>query len=446
MRPPILRSPPSAEGAALVGQIARPSYYGRVATFLAIMGLTLHIISVSRFTEVFSGLEIIRQACLIGMISIAVLSIPLAAVLREVIAPVAIAVTIASIPFSAWVFSAATGTEYVPLSGGDYYSGAMVGIFYLTWKHGDAQALLRAIYVIAIVYAVVYLLIWAGLVTGAISLPKEAKILLAADAGSNRGARIILSNTFATYGMAVAVVGMNRRPNVRAGICLILFATCFYLAQSRVIAALVVMGMIAYTAIRLPRPKVVQGAAFAIFSAGLIASIYVAVTPGVNPFSDDRYNLSQWARSEEILIAQRLIPQHAWLGIGIPNGIRAYAPLSDVNFFYPADIGLVGVLVSYGIPGLMLYFAIICGACFATSKLAGVVEPRFVYALGLTGAILTVYSVLATVLAATAWGSLFLSLLVARVRRTITYEAPIQPAIPQANRIRDTAVSPIEAR
>jgi hypothetical protein len=451
MMPPRPLSLGIAENVTAYSEALRPTYYGRVATFLSILGLAFYIIAASRVTEVFSGLEIVRQICLTGMISIAVLSVVLAVVLREVLAPVVIAFFIASIPFSAWVFSAATGTEYVPLSGGNFYSGALVGIFYLTWRHGDPQRFLRAIYLITTVYAVVYVLLWVGLTAGVITLPEEAKILTAADAGSGRGARLVLANAFATYGLAVAVVAMNRRPNVRDGLCVILFATCFYLAQSRVIAALVLAVMTAYTIIRLPRPrlpspKIFQGAAFAVFVAGLTASIYVAVTPGVNPFSGDRYNLSAWARSEEIIIAQRLIPEHAWLGIGIPNGIRAYAPISDVSFFYPSDIGLVGVLVSYGIPGLMLYFAIICGACFATAKLTDIVEPRFAYAFGLTGAILTLYSVLAAVFTATAWGSLFLSLLVARVRRPVSYEAPIAPIAPRANRMTAAADSPSELR
>jgi len=47
--------------------LVAPGFYGRSAVVLLIVGLRLHLLSVSCFTEVVAGNEFVRQVCLFGM-------------------------------------------------------------------------------------------------------------------------------------------------------------------------------------------------------------------------------------------------------------------------------------------------------------------------------------------------------------------------------------------
>jgi hypothetical protein len=394
--------------------IIRRGRGGGVAVFLSIIGMICHLISISGLTQLGEGLDLLRQICLVLTIAISAFGIILCILSREFIAAIVSTLFLSSVPYSAWIFSATSHRAFVPLSGGDFYAGALFSIFFIAWRSGNHQTLLRSIYIVTIVYGFIYLLIYFGMSYGLVKPPEGTTAIILEDVATNRTNRLVLAHSFATFGIFVSVASLMRRYDFIDLLGFAILSSCLFFSQSRFISAIVLAVFVAYVFVRMSR--VIQRIAFGTFLIGFIASVYVAVTPGLNPFKEDRYNLSTWARSREISIAQRLIPDHYFTGYGTPNGVDAYKPITDVNFFYPSDIGLVGVLFAYGIFGLFIYILQVCGACFAPQKLRFSVEPKFIVGLSLAGAVLSIYSLLAPVFTASGWGSLFLALLFAKIR------------------------------
>lgn len=389
----------------------RATKFGRASEVIVLLAATAFLLSISRILEIVPNVDWIRPICLAVVVLSVLSGILICLVCGEFIAATFTVLLVAIIPAGAMVFSKISSSPFVFASGGDYYSLGLFGVIYIALRRGNQQWLLRSLYWLSISYACAYIVLNIGLSTGILNMPASGNGILPEDVANGRGLRVILASSFIVYGTFTSIASVIRDLKFSSIFTVLLFVCCLLLAQSRAILAVCFVILLIYTVTSLS--KVIRYLALVLYAGSLTASMYVAFVPGENPFSSDKSNLSEWARSQSIEIAKNLIKEHLWTGIGIPNGPLGYEPITSVNYFFPADIGLVGVLVTFGVFGILLYTAEAIAACLMPTRLQGWVERKYTIGLGLSGAVMTIYSALAPVFAGgsgTFWGVFFLAL------------------------------------
>ncbi|WP_404480183.1 O-antigen ligase family protein [Novosphingobium sp. BL-52-GroH] len=393
-----------------------PSFQSNSELFLACAAIALFLLSGSRFLELAPGGEIVRLVCLLLEIAMAAYGIFIALSRKYLAVALFSLMIMIAVPFYAYVFSNASGLPFVPASGGDYLPIGMIALLYLVLRNGQAEPLLNFIFKLSLVYALVYIALWFGVYVGVIVPGEDSQIVLRSGGGIDRGLRLVLSNSFAVFGTCVATASLFRFLQARSIVTFIIFAVCLYLSGSRFIS-LLTMAFVGFYAIS-QNARLTRAIFFGIFSIGFIFTTYVVAVHSYNPFNgfvtdlSSKADVSAWARWKDIDLANRLIPEHWLFGLGIPNGPKAYEPITHVGFFYPQDIGLLGVFMMFGVFGFLFYGVIAYAACFSHVRLR-VNNASLKIGLGLAGAVMVVYSLLAPVFIGNAipFAALFLALM-----------------------------------
>jgi hypothetical protein len=208
---------------------------------------------------------------------------------------------------------------------------------------------------------------------------------------SGRGLRLFLMASFASY---VAFYSMSdTKLHFAARIALIFVALiALYLSGYRtfMICFLLVAGLSVARLTGLAT-RLVLFAVVVIVSAVLLWGI---VFPGWNPFVYFGSDNSASARADEYSLAQYVLTKHWFLGIGIASDFQAqqtfvgsptYKPL------YPSDLGSVGALLMFGIPGFIAFIAMTFFSMMAPIQERGTPELR---ALRLNGIVCGVIGVI----------------------------------------------------
>jgi hypothetical protein len=387
--------------------------YRDLTLYSAIAAFSAHVLVSSRLAELAPGLDLLRLG-LLGVILIAsVIGVCLCLDPKRVGAGLVSVAFLITVPLAVYNFDVRTGQPFVWSSGGIYYGIGLVGLFVaLSRLGGSMDRFVRMAFAICVAYIVVYLAVAQLIGMGYLAVPENSMLLLGEDKTSGRGARMVMASAYVVFPFAVSLVSILKKFHWGHAIVIALSIGCFFFAQSRVISLIVV---IVFGTFYLTRKIGAMGAiSFAIFSVALLASLVITFST-INPFNDMASDLSGWARFKEIDYVQRTVQNYWIAGAGIAAGESAYAPMTRVSFFYPADIGLIGQYFTFGIAGLFLYTAQAYGACFSSGSMTRLgVDPRLSVGLALTGIIFTSYSILAAVFAggsATVFGALFLALL-----------------------------------
>jgi hypothetical protein len=389
------------------GQYRDLALYSAVAAFLA------HVIVSSRLAELAPSLELLRLASLGVILISSVIGVCLCLDPKRIGAGLVSVAFLIAVPLAVYNFDVRTGQPFVWSSGGIYYGIGLVGLFVaLTRQAGGMDRFVRIAFAICAAYLIIYLVVAQLIGMGYLAVSENSMLLLGEDKTSGRSARMVMASAYVVFPFAVSVVAILKKFHWGHAIVIALAIGCFFFAQSRVISLIVVM---VFGTFYLTRKIGAMGAiSFGIFFAALLASLVITFST-INPFNDMASDLSGWARYKEIDYVQRTVHNYWISGAGVAAGESAYAPMTRVKFFYPADIGLIGQYFTFGIAGLFLYTAQAYGACFSSGSLTRLgVDPRLAVGLALTGIIFTSYSILAAVFAggsATVFGALFLALL-----------------------------------
>ena len=150
-----------------------------------------------------------------------------------------------------------------------------------------------------------------------------------------------------------------------------------------------------------------------VFYAGTIGSFFIILNPNLNPFL---YFGDQSAsvRANAIMIVADSI-QYYWLrGAGISFGIENYRPLTGITYFFPSDIGLIGIFYTYGIFGFLLYV----GLCKLGMDADTIIErlgysSNVAVACAISGMIFAIYSLQSPQYNGGSSGSIFAMMLLA---------------------------------
>jgi len=396
--------------------VARMAYPLSVAATLAFL------VSHSRFLEFLAFGDVVRTALLFFEIAIIILGISLAIFSGRIVIASASIITFAAVPFYAYIFGVASGEDPVLSSGGDYFFISIAALFFLVLNGGMGERFLKTLYRMSVVYAVLYILVVIAISANILSVGAESHIVLDSGGGVDRGLRVTLINSFVIFGTCVATISTFREFRIKQLACLFIFCLCLFLSGSRYVSALMCAAIVMFLIFQ--NSKLTRNLFFLIFFVGLLFVGYVISAHNFNPFNgfvneaSSHGDVSAWARWKDVDIANKLIPDHWLFGVGISNGIDAYRPVSGVPYFYPQDIGLLGVFIMFGIFGFSYYVFICFCACFSYQKLQ-VQDFSIKAGLGLAGAVMTVFSHLAPVFTANAmpFAAMYLALFAWRPRR-----------------------------
>lgn len=404
--------------------VSRNELVGKTALSLSTLAIFLFLLTHSHFLDLFSAGDVVRSAILIIEIILILFGIALSLISGEIVVSAAAITMFASVPFYAYIFSTASGGDFVFSSGGDYLFLGAFSLVFLAIKGGRAEALLQSIYKMSVIYGAIYILVVLGLSAHVLSVNADSHMVLDSGGGVDRGLRVTLANSFIIFGTCVATIAASRTLKLISFVNLLIFCGCLYLSGSRYISLLLVVATIIYFIIR--NSNITRNIFFTIFFVGLCFVIFVIASHNYNPFDGfvseaaSHGDVSAWARWKDIDIANKLIPEHWAFGIGIPNGLDAYKPVSGVAYFYPQDIGLVGVFVMFGVPGFLFYTFICFCACTSHKKLS-LNNLSLKLGLGLAGAIMALFSHLAPIFAGNAvpFGVLYLAIFAWKPRRVL---------------------------
>ncbi|MBB3955515.1 hypothetical protein [Novosphingobium sediminicola] len=382
--------------------------------FVAKIALSLFLISGSGFLGFLPIGNVLRLIFIVLQVTIAFYGIGIAFIRQHIVVASLSLIMMLAIPFYAYVFSMAARQPFVPVSGGDYLPIGLTSLFYLVLRNGQGQDLVRFLMRVSAIYAVAYILLWAGVTFGLVHPADGAKIVLKSGGDTERGDRIALLSCFIIFGMFCATASFVRSLRFLALVQIALFAICLFLSGSRLISAMTILAFGLYLVTQ--TSQLVRTVFFPIFLIGFLTTCFMIITHSFNPFDsfvneNTRFgDVSAWARWKDIALTNALIPDHWVFGLGLPNGVEGYGPITHVNYFYTQDIGILGVFMTFGVFGLLLYGFICFAACFGSDKLQ--IDPIMKIGLNLTGAVLAVYSLLAPVFTGSAipFAALFMAL------------------------------------
>ncbi|MES1984306.1 MAG: O-antigen ligase family protein [Pseudomonadota bacterium] len=221
------------------------------------------------------------------------------------------------------------------------------------YKSGvSINTIAKILFWICVIYIFTYVVGYDRILSGSLGDNRAIK-----DGDFARGARLYLATVFAAFVAFYSVTNKSIPIVVRA----IIFVIAFYalvLSGSRTYGVIFMLVLV-LSSIRL----------FGMATRVLLFSIVMIIcglvmlgllVPGWNPFAQMSSDGSGFARSLEYEVAMRVIKDHWFLGVGIANNFdaqqiffktREYLPL------YPSDLGILGPLILFGIPGLLVFIA-----------------------------------------------------------------------------------------
>lgn len=250
-----------------------------------------------------------------------------------------------------FIFSINSGVPFTLTSGGEYIGLTFTGLFYLTLKDRTYGNLMRWFYRVCIGYAIYYIVASLALRFGLLDVGGVARAIASAD-DVGRGDRLHSASLLLVYGVCYSMVMVRKHFSLYYLLASALFCVAWFLTGSRTITLVVFLALLPYLA--LGQTGWLKMAVKIVFYAGAIGSFFIILNPDLNPFlyfGDQSASI----RANSILIVSDSI-QYYWLqGAGISFGVENYRPLTGITYFFPGDIGLIGIFYTYGIFGFLLY-------------------------------------------------------------------------------------------
>ncbi|MEI9851645.1 MAG: hypothetical protein WDN24_13265 [Sphingomonas sp.] len=307
---------------------------------------------------------------------------------RYVVALLSVAL-LASIWAYIFNFAVQTSQPFVWAAGGEYVGIGLLGLFFLAGENGGFDKLIRWYFWISFGYACIYLLSSYALSWGMLQIDVEARILVSAD-DVGRGDRLFLASAPIIFGLAYCLTHFSKKNMALYAVPLMVFVATLIVSNSRTVTALTLLFAVAYFLVR--NIRLIAWGGFAGYAIGVLLSIMIMFRPELNPFR--QFDESSAYVRVMALEYVRSVIDHYWItGAGISFGEAAYSPLTGNRYFYPSDIGMVGILYIYGIAGLLFYILLSLTGCFSYHPLRKLgYRPLVGEVMSLTGVILATYS------------------------------------------------------
>ncbi|WP_146215307.1 hypothetical protein [Blastomonas natatoria] len=290
---------------------------------------------------------------------------------------------------SLYIFSINSGVPFTFNSGGEYVGIAFTGLFYLTLHDRTFGRLLNWFFNLCIGYALFYILASLALRFGYLDTGGVTRGIASAD-DAGRSDRLHSAALLLVYGTTYTIVKIRTNFRLLHTIWAAIFALAWWLTESRAIVVVSIPVIVAY--LILPKAELIGRLAFSVFMVGVIASLIILIEPNWNPylyFGDQ----SASVRTNSIDIASQRVWEYLGTGAGISFGIEGYRPISGITYFYPVDIGLIGILFMYGILGFLVYILICFLGCTSYKRIVSLgYTSDMASAVVLTAIILSAYS------------------------------------------------------
>lgn len=291
--------------------------------------------------------------------------------------------------FYTLVYSLNTGVPYTFSAGGEFIGYTFFGLFALTLRDKKFGQLMWWFYIISCAYALYYVMASLAVQAGAINIASTTRAVVGADDAS-RGNRLIATLLPLTFGIMYTLVQVFYRFKIRYLILLAVFVVSWYFTFSRAASATVIIVIFAYAVCR--NIRLVSRILFLVLAGGTLFSISLIWYPEYNPFYLT-YDISGMIRVMSVDTISQLFKYYTLFGSGIAYGPEAYTPITGTKFFYPGDVGLLGMLFCYGLFGFPVYLYIMYVGFKAYANTPQETScPNLGIALTLTGCVFGLYS------------------------------------------------------
>ena len=325
---------------------------GNGAAYLTFAALCTASFVYAFFADFLGGAgETARIVAIIGTAGLTMVGAAICLFRGLILASILSVAGVLSIFLFLYIFSFNSGVPFTLNSGGEYIGLTFTGLFALTLQDKTFKKLMKWFYWLCVTYAFFYLIASAAVRIGLVDTGGVARAVATAD-DAGRSDRLHSASLLLLYGTGYSVASLREKFSIRALLLTTLFASCWVATESRAITLLVVIAVLGYAILK--NVALLGRMTFIVFVAGSAFSVMLIVDPSLNPFL---YFGDQSAsvRTNSIDIVSQSI-QYYWLtGAGISFGVENYKPLTGITYFFPGDIGMIGILYTYGIAGFLLY-------------------------------------------------------------------------------------------
>ncbi|MGQ2944297.1 MAG: hypothetical protein ACT6Q7_19810 [Blastomonas fulva] len=357
---------------------------------LAVTALILSVIIHGKLTDFLgSAAEDVRFFLIFFAVSINLIGIAVCTFRKMLVTAIISFFGLMGVFIYTAIFSINSGVPFTFSAGGEYFGYSSLAIFMLCIKDNVLGQVLRSFYFVCCVYAALYFVAYFLFQAGYLDLGGATRVFTSADQ-SGRNDRLQFSSMALVFGTTSALVRIFRSFNVFHTFALGIFLIDIYLTGSRVIAVILAAILLAYVFAR--NADFISRSAYGVYVVGTAFSLFLIFYPDYNPYyltTDTSGNI----RVFSVYLASDLINEFWLFGAGIAYGIEAYVPISGSKYFYPSDIGMIGILFAYGVLGFSAYFVLTYLSCTIYRPMVQLGLSRtHAEASALTGAIFALYS------------------------------------------------------
>jgi hypothetical protein len=289
--------------------------------------------------------------------------------------------------------------------------------FFSLYRSGcSLRYILNTLAIVVTVYLAVYLIGYDWLINSGASRSVHA-------GDASRGVRLLLATGFASF-LAFYAIAASGRPLALRSVMFLMAVAALYLSGSRMFGMLFLV-ILALSTLRLLGfgVRLLLFGLFALICGVLLLGF---VLPDWNPFGYMAWDGSAYARSLEYRYAL-LWSSRTWMfGVGIPGTFAQLQTFLKTPLYeplYATDLGVMGPLFVFGIPGLIAFLA---ATYFSIVPVIGGREGPEFRSMRLNGILCGMFGVLSPSLLLEQ-NALFLSILIvaaarggARTRSTVT--------------------------
>lgn len=363
---------------------------GMGPAYLTIISIFLAIIVQGRVTDLFGpALDTFRIIAIVLVVALNITGAAICLMRGMLLQAILGIIGVGWIFFYTMVFSVNSGIPFTFAAGGEYFGYSFLSLFALTCRDKSFEKLMRWLYVLSIGYAAFYVFASLSVQLGIIDIDAATRVVVTAD-DAGRGDRLVVASMPFVFATLMTVIRLTRSFSFTGVFILSLFAVAWLLTSSRAIVVALLAVIIAYLFIR--RTHLIATGTIITFLLGLLGSLFLVFYPDYNPYYLAT-DISGLIRVLSVNIVSDQIGDFWLTGSGIAFGVEAYLPVTGSRYFYPGDIGLIGMLFAYGVIGLMAYCSLVVIGCraerFAVAK--GCTESLG-KSIGLTMCVFALYS------------------------------------------------------
>lgn len=333
-----------------------------------------------------------------------------------------------------FIFSLYSGIPFTFSAGGEYLGYTYFGLMSLVIKDKMLPKFLNWLFTICVIYAVYYIIANIAVQLGILDTGSATRVFVSAD-DAGRSDRLYATGLPVVFGLMIALSKIRQNFSIKHIISILLFIACSLVASSRLISALMVLVIIAYFTVGDLRKLGRYTLIFMAISISL--SLSLIYFPDLNPFIFATDN-SGLVRVLSLYIASDLMSDYWITGAGISFGIEGYMPITNKTYFFPGDIGFVGLLFEYGVFGFAFYCLLVYVACTAYGRAIARGCPRdLATGLALTGITFSIYSLQSPQFDCGASPSILAMVFLALAvdRRGVQHKARAAPALPHGRMV-----------